>query len=458
MKRFFALLLLLSLALSLASCAERAPAQESPAPSAAQNEPAAQPTADEPQPSDGEPVFLVAEPEYPVMVQYSEENWSEWRDQRQTRREQYAFDPGALDGFLSAALPRLLSGADGGNLACSPLNIYLALAMAAEISGGESRAQLLRLLDADSLETLESRVDTLWNANYRDDGMVKSILASSLWMRDDTPCLPGTVQMLCDVFRASSYRGDMSDPRYTQALRDWLNTQTGGQLADAAENVSLDPNTMLELLTTVYFRAKWIDQFDASDTAPAVFHAPDGDIECDFMNMEYGDFFACRGERFLAVQQSLDGSGGMWFLLPDEGVTPEELLSDPGAIAFLCSGGTEHAEWYYGKVSLPKLDVASNLELSDILKALGVTDVFDPARADLSALFEDAQGVALTEVQHAARVTMDEEGVTATAFTAMGLGAGGPALEMDFTLDRPFLFKISSEDNAPLFVGVVNHP
>ncbi len=459
MKRIFALLLSWSLALSLAACVARPRTQDVPAPAPdvkQETPPSPAPAAAQ---ADDVPVdFLVVRAEYPAQVQYDAEDYEPWYVERMERQERYPVRPETLDGFLTAALPKLLAGG-GENRVCSPLNIYLALAMAAEISGGESRAQLLSLLDADSLETLEDRADALWNANYRDDGTVVSILAGSLWMRDDdTPCLKGTVQTLRDVYHASSYRGDMGDARYTQALREWLNEQTGGQLQDAAENVTLDPQTMLELLTTVYFRARWLDRFDAANTSPAVFHAPRGDVECDFMNMEFADFWVYRAAHFTAVQHSLENAGEMWFLLPDEGVTPEDLLADPEAVAFLNSGNWEQCEWYYGKLALPKLDVTSELELSETLKAFGVTDVFDPSRADLSALFEQADGTALTEVQHAARLVMDEEGVTATAFTAMGYGAGGPALEMDFILNRPFLFKLSLDGTTPLFVGVVNQP
>ena len=35
---------------------------------------------------------------------------------------------------------------------------------------------------------------------------------------------------------------------------------------------------------------------------------------------------------------------------------------------------------------------------------------------------------------------------------------GFAAEEIDFTVDRPFLFVISSQDNLPLFAGVVTEP
>ena len=72
----------------------------------------------------------------------------------------------------------------------------------------------------------------------------------------------------------------------------------------------------------------------------------------------------------------------------------------------------------------------------------------------------DADGIFLDKAQHAARVTIDEEGCTAAAYTVM-MAAGTampPDEEVDFILDRPFLFVLSSLDGLPLFAGVVNDP
>lgn len=58
------------------------------------------------------------------------------------------------------------------------------------------------------------------------------------------------------------------------------------------------------------------------------------------------------------------------------------------------------------------------------------------------------------------RVMIDEEGCTAVAYTVMAaVGAGMPPdEEIDFTLDRPFLFVITGDGELPLFVGIVNQP
>ena len=82
-----------------------------------------------------------------------------------------------------------LSGAGEENRVYSPLNVYMALAMLAEVTGGESRAQVLNLLGSDSLESFRSQASDLWNDHYCDDGATTSILASSLWLDEGFPTI-----------------------------------------------------------------------------------------------------------------------------------------------------------------------------------------------------------------------------------------------------------------------------
>ena len=71
-----------------------------------------------------------------------------------------------------------------------------------------------------------------------------------------------------------------------------------------------------------------------------------------------------------------------------------------------------------------------------------------------------AEEVYLSEIRHGTRIAVDEQGVTASACTIIpGAGAAPPPdEEIDFTLDRPFLFAIYGNDGLPLFVGIVNQP
>jgi serine protease inhibitor len=57
-------------------------------------------------------------------------------------------------------------------------------------------------------------------------------------------------------------------------------------------------------------------------------------------------------------------------------------------------------------------------------------------------------------------VTIDEEGVTAAAYTVMEMtgDSAPPVEEVSFTLDRPFLFVLTGQGGEILFSGTVNQP
>ena len=183
-----------------------------------------------------------------------------------------------------------------------------------------------------------------------------------------------------------------------------------------------------------------------------------------------GELEADEGEVVIAKNRRL----GLISQIPvyPEGYTVDDLMASGEAMEFITARkyegynvqaeeaipGWPDQEDLRVNMSLPKFDVSSDLELSDALKALGVTDVFDRDASDFTPLGVEIDGpVYLSQAQHAARVTIDEEGCTAASYVDLMLvgDALPPDEVVDFTLDRPFLFVIRSE-NIPLFIGVVN--
>lgn len=424
----------------------------------------------------------IAEAEYPAMPTYPHEEdyvdpetgewdatafargydpwWEAQRARWANQPENYA---AGLEDFFASSVRQFLGDAEGENRVCSPVNLCVSLAMLAELTDGESRQQILDLLAQPSLEDLRTQASAMWKANYCDDGASTSVLANSLWLNQDVPFVSSTMKDLARYYYASSYQGEMGGEAFDQALRDWLNQQTGGLLEEQSAGLHMDPSTVLALASTVYFRARWQHEFLERNTAPQVFHSPSGDLTCDFLHRPEDDGTYFWGERFSAVSEPLDNSGTMWFLLPDEGVAAEELLEDPQVMEVLLMDSKwekwPNSQYLIVNLAVPKFDVSSDLDLSSGLRALGVTDVFDPAVSDFSPLTK-AEEIYLSQAEHAARVAIDEEGVTAASYTVMlAPGAGPPPEEeVDFVLDRPFLFAITGVDGLPLFVGLVNRP
>ena len=335
----------------------------------------------------------------------------------------------------------------------------MALGMSAEISDGDTRQQILDLLHYRNIEELRENAAKIWNANYMDDGMAKCLLASSVWLNNELSYSERTLELLAQEYKTASFTGEIGNAGYDKLLRSWLNEQTGGQLEDFVSGISHDPQTVISLATTVDYCGKWNTKFNADLTDKGIFHTPDGNKECDFMHMD-GDLLYYWGDKFSAVILHLENNGYMLLMLPDEGVTPNEMLNDKQAVDFMLGSPDKYENKKFNEVelSLPKFDISADFDMTDGLKELGLTDIFDAGKADFTPL-TDTEDVALSTAKHAARVQIDEEGCKASALTIMSyFGAAIPEGKVTMTFDRPFVFEIVGESKMPLFVGIVNDP
>jgi serine protease inhibitor len=468
MKKLLAIILAAACAFSLAACAATPDTPNASAP----------PATEEQLDCIGDPTtqqlaapVAVSMPQYPNEAKYAasngnfdsekyDEDWDAWWESYQEKTADMT-DPAALTHWFTTSIPALMQNAGKENRVCSPLNIYMALSMLAAVTGGETRQQILDALGAESLDALQKQAAQLWAENSWDDGLVTSTLANSIWLRDGYNYNSETLQKLGEDFYASAFSGEMGSDAYNNILRDWINEHTGNLLTEQAGKLELNADTVLALVSTLYYSASWHDKFSSAATTQDVFHAPNGDVSTDFLHSSDSNT-VYYGDGFSAIGLSLENSGRMWLLKPDEGVDAAELLQNEDTLGFLLANG----EWSQTQraivnLSLPKFDVSSDLDILDTLAQLGMTDVLDGIKSDFTPLTAANDSLALTQAKHAARVKIDEDGCEAAAYTILGVEATammGPEDEIDFTLDNPFVFAITGIDGLPLFVGLVNQP
>ena len=415
--------------------------------------------------------YKINEAKYPETIDYPQEEAFmnlidlDWESYSQALDKWYEIDEARLgnrlnvknySSFLTTSTKNFFKG-NKDNLVYSPLNVYLALSMLAETTGSNTRKQILDLLGTDSVETLRNNANKLWLSNYMDDGVTTNILANSVWLSEDMEYNKSTLDILADKYYASSFKGKMGSSGYNRALQEWLNDQTGGLLKDEASEMEFSEETLLGLASTVYFKARWDSEFNEIATESDTFYGKDGTQSVDFMHQKSSNDYYY-DDNYSAVAKSFTNpSGKMWLILPNEGITPEKLIQNGDIDPILTGGKPKHVKQYaLINLSMPKFDVSSSLDLRSNLKQLGVTDVFDDSKADFSPTFNSP--AYLSMIQHSARVTVDEEGCTAAAFTVMTAdGTAAPMDEVEFNLNRPFIFVITADDRTPLFVGIVNN-
>ena len=219
------------------------------------------------------------------------------------------------------------------------------------------------------------------------------------------------------------------------------------------------------LYSTVYFRTKWSQQFAPDLSRRAIFHSATGDKNELFMNKKKTTSSYHWGEDFGAVTEPLNNGCAMWFILPDEDKTVDDVLVSGEYLDMILNSDAYWESGYHVKkmlvnLSVPKFDITATGDLKEAAQKLGVTDIFDAQTADFSTAVTGEHPVWISGINQATRVAIDEEGVTAASYVEMvAPGAAEPPTEIiDFILDRPFLFVITNRYAIPVFAGVVNDP
>ena len=390
---------------------------------------------------------VLAEPKYP-------EDW-QWRAYPQTGEMRPAYvrqtaGKEAADlyrSFFADIMLMLLSDNEQDNSVMSPVNIFMATAMLAQISGGQTRQEVLSTLGVSSLAELRQQAAKLWGLCYLDDGREKLVLGNSVWLSNRLAYREDTVKQLADSYYAAIFRGEFGSEEYTALFRQWVNEQTGGLLEEQVKSMRQNPFAVFALISTVYLKTQWVAPFRAELTVP-------------FMNQAWAAYCCYQGENWRMVRlQTVQG--WVWFFLPDEGSSVAAMMQTESFRNWLAHTDQETvpgitAEDAVVNIRVPKLDIDASQDLIDSLTMLGIQSAFDPEQADLSPLLE-FPGLCVGTAEQKSRLIMDEKGVEAASVVAMSGAAAAPqAPEIDFVLDRPFFLLVTGPLSVPLFAAVVN--
>ena len=398
------------------------------------------------QPLLGGKVKPAAKPVYPKAIGF--DDYASARD----LRANYPVDEAlwsSIDDF-SARASALALGGTGENALFSPISLWFALTICAESADGSTRAALMDALGLPN-EAAQS-AKAVYNNLYKDNKIGKLKLSSSLWVNQAFPVKQDFLNLAAEHFYAHSYHCDFSDPATGKAMGDWLDEATGGLLG--GESLETDPETLMTLFSAIYYSDQWNDEFRKENNTTDDFRNADGTIsQTEYMNRTYGSHGWQVGDGWISSGLGLKNGGSMYFVLPDEGVSPGDLLADPETLAEIFAQNNDGG---FGEVvfQIPKFEVSDKLDLKPVLEGMGAGIVFDYAQADFSNLSDAALG--LSSVKQETTLSIDEKGVTAAAYTEiLFCGAAPPNGRAELILDRPFLFFIKVS-GVPLFVGVIN--
>lgn len=350
------------------------------------------------------------------------------------------------------------------NLFFSPLSASLALTMVLNGARNETYRQMAHALGYGDqpVERINTENALLLHLLRSPDPKTETLVANSLWVQQGFSLLPSFLQACQKHYEAEVDSVDFMQDREGAAERinGWVKQNTKGLIPKLFEPSDFSPLTRLVVVNTLYFKGKWQKPFDKQATSEEEFHLEGGKVKRVPMMHQSGKFDYLRGDGFQAVALPY-GAGELSFylFLPDEGRSLQAFLKELTAERW--------AQWLKGfkpmegDVGLPRFRIEATYPLKEPLQAMGITDAFDPEKADLSGVAPLTDGrLFITKALQKAVVEVDEEGTKAAAATGVvvGVTAYNPNR---FTLiaNRPFFFIIRhNATGAILFMGIVREP
>jgi serpin B len=345
------------------------------------------------------------------------------------------------------------------NIMISPFSVTSALSMTLNgAAGGTFDAMKAGLrYDGQTIEEINETYLKLMQDMVPVDERVIMEIANSVWVEKRLSVKKPFMTALETYYLAEARSFDVTDDGAVNVINGWIADKTHDKIQKMLE--SLDPDLAMLLINAVYFNGKWRYQFDKDDTQDLPFYVtPESPVEVPMMYQK--EKFAVAGTDKATLVELPYGQGNysMVVMLPDEGVSLEEVASDLNPetwaqwMAYLSNGTTEV------ELSLPRFKYEFKRKLNDDLKNLGMGVAFEPFLADFSNISD--QGLFISFVLHQTFIETNEEGTEAAAATVVGISLTSmPPQPQVININRPFLYFIRETSTGTIvFMGQVVDP
>lgn len=379
----------------------------------------------------------------------------------------------AFSSKLSAELYNEREGED--NICISPVALYMSMAIACEISDGETREQILDAVGVsyDELQSFTKYLYALCNKKYMyDDGMgregVCSVtqLANSVWFADWVATNNITNKKLakdynCDVFGISYKNGDAN-----KLINQYIGYKTENLVNS---DIKFSEDTAFNIISTFYLEEIWnsIGRNLTITLEKYKFANKDESItETFLLKGNYAEGKVFETEKYSAFFTETCNNFKVYFVVPNEKQTLTSVFTEKTINHVLSLDDFEYAdeknlELHYTRVLFPAFSASFNGDISEVLsEKFGITNLFDEDLCDVSGA--TSSKVHCETLMHNCKLNVNDDGLnSSTSIVIPGSASQTPSgyevIRHDFVVDREFGFIIVDEYGTILFSGAVNN-
>ncbi|XP_027724836.1 serpin B11-like [Vombatus ursinus] len=365
------------------------------------------------------------------------------------------------------------------NVFFSPMSLFYALSMLLLGARGNSAAQMGQVLHFGYMKGssnpelgksskcgitggIHSEFPALFSRISQSDSNYTLSIANKLYGTKNIEFHPQYLSCSEKFYQSKLQTVDFQHaPEETRkTINAWVESKTNGKIKNLFIKGTIDTSSVMVLVNAIYFKGQWQSKFQEEETIKMPFKLRKGRTVPVQMMHQIGTFkVALIKEPQMQVLELPYASGdlSMIILLPKHTEQVEQIEKQLNLKTF--------KEWTNSfmiekevEVLLPRFKLGIKYELNSLLKTLGMTDVFDHSKADLSGL-SPSSNLYLSKVVHESFVDVNEEGTEASAATGDVIVVKRLPVRIMFVADHPFLFFIKHiSTNTILFCGRFSSP
>lgn len=349
------------------------------------------------------------------------------------------------------------------NIFYSPYSIASALSMLDVGADGATKKELENTLGITDLDEWNDEMKSYLAKDWSQNTFVNT--ANSIWMNKGTTWATNInsdfLTPAKDYYSGEVYEADFDGQadKVVQNVNNWVSDNTNKMIPEILKEIP--GGTVMMLINAVYFEGKWDTPFTEDNTFKGKFYGTGKESEVDMMHL-YGEHFSYMDNGDIkGITLPYDGDSVVMkvFMPSDENGNINQLFDKLSneekqkLIDSLDDAGSVEVD----TLQLPKFTDEQRIDgLDDILKNMGIQLAYSES-ADFSKI---ADGIAVSSVNHKAKVIVDENGTKAAAETDIMIKetAMMPSEETyNFIVDKPFVYVIEDQSTGMiLFMGRVN--
>merc|ERR1711868_22156 len=396
------------------------------------------------------------------------------------------------------------------NIAISPLSIVGGMYMLAAGSAGNSRQQILKALkfgdaldDNKKLNRFREYYDLVSKLQTQpENGYTLDIANGIFHQKDMGQTSPNKLQgNYLDLLKENFIQDEshireldfqQKSQEATDEINKWVAEKTNNKIPQLFSE-PLDSQTIVMLVSTLYFKASWNEKFESVRKDPPCYFSNMKDFladpsTCDdvkYMGKEEEVYYTNEKthdfgdveiyDLALKSRKNKDGNDENKFLMqiwaPNSFVNTDEDIDRKFREYMKNNLMTVRRKMKktLAKIKIPVFEIDSDIELKNAMQQIGITDVFGQ-QANLSPMLGEDQEAQVSKINHAVKITVDQNGVEGAAATSIQITSRTFSQPKLIHITRPFYFVISnrcwspgsakgcSNGNVPLFIGRVVNP